>query len=408
MVKELFRISGSGEAGRLPKNGRLCKGRVFPMVRIPFAPKLPNDIVPIVMRQLPKSEICRVKRRASLSETVKVGNTITKPRFCNVRCANVTHTAAPLLTERGADDLPAQLRFNVLYTKANGRINSNDTLVVKPDVPEWLSGLPDGWTDHTKPCKLSGELGSFFAEKERRRSTCFSVFSGCGGLDLGLHKFLRTIAYCEWTPACQQLLRARMKDRLLDTADILPDIQKVTAKDFSACPDVVAGGFPCQDVCVAGNKAGVDGSRTILFKEVMRLLEELRQKFGRLPHTVFLENVANITSPNMKDVWQGVLSALQSLGYDARWVTVTCSEVKLPQTRARWLILATQPNAPVIGASNDPPMPPCRPMPAASRWLAPKSQHSEYVARLHMVGNILVPQQARFAWQLLQSMRSTS
>ena len=139
---------------------------------------------------------------------------------------------------------------------------------------------------------------------------------------------------------------------------------------------------------------------------VDRLLKELRGKFKTLPHTVFLENVANITSPSMQDVWRGVLSGLQGLGYEARWVTVACSEVKLPQTRARWLLLATQPSAPVICPSDDPELPPCRQMPAPSRWLAPKSQQKKFQPRLHMVGNVLCPQQARFAWQLLQSMRA--
>lgn len=397
-----------GAIERLPKDGRMANGQIFTVERprTASAHGLPSGVLPIVMRQLPKSEIARVKRRSSLSHTVKPSNTVKKQHFCNVRCASVTHTAAPLLTARGADDLPAQLRFNVAYVGAKGRINSNDTLVVKPDVPEWLAGLPDGWTDSKKPCVLNGDLGAFFAQKDRSRSTCFSVFSGCGGLDLGLHKFLRTVAYCEWTPACKELLRARMKDGLLDKADIFSDIQEVKAGDFSACPDVIAGGFPCQDVCVAGSKAGINGERTVLFREVIRLLRELRGKFRALPHTVFLENVANITSPNMQDVWRGVLSGLQSLGYEARWVTVACSEVKLPQTRARWLLLATQPGAPVIGASDDPELPACRQMPAASRWLAPKSQHKEFQPRLHMVGNILCPQQARFAWQLLQGMRA--
>lgn len=371
--------------------------------------KLPFE--KIVMRQLPAEQIKKAVRRNSLSSDLpKPGDRIVKNLFCNVRCANVTHTAAPLLTRRGADDLPAQLRFNEKYYKAKGKgkLESSDTLVVRPDVPEWLAGLPGGWTDPENPCKVTGPLQAFVTEKLPRRLRGFSVFSGCGGLDLGIHKWVRTIAYCEWNGECRQVLKKRMEDGLLDDAKILKDISSVKASDFKELPDVVLGGFPCQDVSLAGKKAGMDGGRTCLFQEVLRLIKELRKEFGKMPHTVFLENVAHITSDGMAGVWRGVLKGLQDLGYEGRWITITADEVGLPATRARWILLATQPDAPVIGADAMPDPTPTRPMPCPAKWLAPKERHQEFNARLKMVGNILVPQQARFAWQHLQAQRKAA
>ena len=384
----------------------MVRGCIFATKRTPLKARTE----PIVLQQLPQHMLDRAPKRKNISKVVPAGGRLVKLHFSNVRCAPVTHTAAPLLTVRGSSDLPAQLRFNVRCerSRAQGWINSEDTLVLKPDVPEWLAGLPQGWTDGSRPLAPQGsEMEAFIWDGNWQRPTCFSVFSGCGGLDLGLHQFLRTVAYCENEPACAQVLQARMMDGVLDTAPVLPDIQRVTAAHFEACPDVVAGGFPCQDVSVAGKRAGLEGTRTVLFAEIARILRELRVRFGCLPHTVFLENVGNITSPGNRDVWRAVLGPLGSLNYDARWATVSCEEVGLPMVRSRWLVLATLPDAPMPEARPVPAASPpaYQPMPEASRWFAEKGRHGEFEARLRMVGNILVPQQARFGWQLLQGMR---
>ena len=131
-------------------------------------------------------------------------------------------------------------------------------------------------------------MAAFMRDMEAERPTCFSTFTGCGGMDLGLHKYLRPVAYCEKEPACIEVLRARMAEGSLDEAKILTDICSVTADDFVDTPDAVTGGFPCIDVCVAGRKKGMIGSQTVLFKHIIRLLHGLSRKFGRPPTKAFL------------------------------------------------------------------------------------------------------------------------
>src|SRR5690606_12278219 len=94
--------------------------------------------------------------------------------------------------------------------------------------------------------------------------------------------------------------------------------------------DVICGGFPCQDISVAGTGAGLEGERSGLFFEIIRLVGEIR------PRLVFLENVPAITTRG------GVrgISAFASLRYDCRWTIVSAAEVGAPHLRRRWFLLA--------------------------------------------------------------------
>src|SRR3546814_12443944 len=84
--------------------------------------------------------------------------------------------------------------------------------------------------------------------------------------------------------------------------------------------DVIAGGFPCQDISIAGRGLGLSGERSGLFAEVARLVGELRPQF------VLLENVAELLSRGLGDV----LGALASLGYDAEWDCIPAAIIGPP------------------------------------------------------------------------------
>ena len=116
------------------------------------------------------------------------------------------------------------------------------------------------------------------------------LFAGIGGFTLGLEKAgFTTVAFCEIDSYAQKVLKKNWPG-----VPIYDDVRQITADRLISDGirvDVITGGFPCQDVSLAGAKGGMDGGRTRLFQEIMRLLKELRKRFGVLPHTVFLENV---------------------------------------------------------------------------------------------------------------------
>lgn len=169
------------------------------------------------------------------------------------------------------------------------------------------------------------------------------LFSGIGGLTLALEPWVTPVAYCENDKYCQSVLLSRMRTDNLPCVPIWDDIKTLSAHRLVAFPkiDIIYGGFPCQDISVAGNAKGLAGKRSGLFQEIVRLAEEIRPTF------VFLENVPAITSRGL-DV---VLSAFTQLRYDCRWTIVSAAEVGAPHLRKRWFLLAT--NADSFGVRHE-------------------------------------------------------
>ena len=155
------------------------------------------------------------------------------------------------------------------------------------------------------------------------------LFSGIGGIGLALAPWSRTVAYCEINKYAQSVLLARMAEGLLDNAPIWDDI---TTLEKSMLPpiDLVYGGFPCQDISVAGLGAGLEGKRSELFFEILRLAKEIKPSF------IFLENVPAITSRGGVEV----VSKITEMGYDCRWTCLSAAEVGANHKRERWFLLA--------------------------------------------------------------------
>src|SRR5688572_11338881 len=95
-----------------------------------------------------------------------------------------------------------------------------------------------------------------------------SLFAGIGGFDLGFERAgMKVVAHVERDPHCLRLLKARFPD-----AVALDDVCTAGAHNLPPC-DVLCGGWPCQDLSVAGLRAGlVNGSRSNLFYELTRLI----------------------------------------------------------------------------------------------------------------------------------------
>ncbi len=154
-----------------------------------------------------------------------------------------------------------------------------------------------------------------------------SLFSGAGGMDLGLDRAgITAVAHCEIDPKAQSVLRRHWPD-----VPVISDVREVTS-DVGRV-DLVHGGFPCQDISVAGNRKGLAGDRSGLWWEFHRILGELR------PRWCVIENVAGLLSSNRGGDLGAILGALGDLGYgyayrvlDARWFGV-------PQRRRRVFIV---------------------------------------------------------------------
>jgi DNA (cytosine-5)-methyltransferase 1 len=157
-----------------------------------------------------------------------------------------------------------------------------------------------------------------------------ALFAGAGGGILG-GKLLgwRTVCAVEWEqyPAC--VLAARQNDGLLPPFPIWDDVQTFDGKPWRGIVDVVSGGFPCQDISVAGRGGGITGSRSSMWKQMARIIGEVQPKY------CFVENSPMLTSRGLGVV----LGDLASLGFDAEWGVLSAADVGANHLRERiWIV----------------------------------------------------------------------
>ena len=160
-----------------------------------------------------------------------------------------------------------------------------------------------------------------------------ALFAGAGGGILG-GKLLgwRTVCAVEWEqyPAC--VLAARQNDGLLESFPIWDDVQTFDGTTWTGLVDVISGGFPCQDISAAGKGAGIDGERSGMWKEMARIIHEVRPKF------VFVENSPMLTRRGLGTV----LGDLAKFGFDAEWGVLGASDIGAKHHRKRIWIVARQ------------------------------------------------------------------
>jgi DNA (cytosine-5)-methyltransferase 1 len=170
-----------------------------------------------------------------------------------------------------------------------------------------------------------------------------ALFAGAGGGILGGHLLgWRTVCAVEWEQYPASVLCARQNDGLLPPFPIWDDVQTFDGKPWRGIVDVVSGGFPCQDLSAAGNGKGLDGERSGLWKEMGRIIGEVR------PRYVFVEN-----SPMLINNGLGrVLGDLSKLGFDAKWGIVGADFVGAPHRRERFWLVAYSRSIRSYGGSN--------------------------------------------------------
>lgn len=155
------------------------------------------------------------------------------------------------------------------------------------------------------------------------------LFSGIGGLSKALEPWVETVAYCERDEYAQSVLLSRMLSGDLDAAPIWDDVTTLRGADLPSI-DIIFGGFPCQDISVAGDGAGLAGARSGLFFEILRLVDECKPAF------VFLENVPAIRTRGLGTV----VAELAARRYDCRWHHLSAAQIGAPHIRDRWFLLS--------------------------------------------------------------------
>jgi len=178
-----------------------------------------------------------------------------------------------------------------------------------------------------------------------------SLFSGYGGLDLAVEKVTGATPawFVEWEKAPSQILEKRFPG--------VPNYGDITKVDFSEVEPVqiLTGGFPCQDLSLAGKRAGLkDGTRSGLWSEFHRAIQTMK------PELVVIENVRGILSATahgdmehcawcMGESGDGepvlralgaVLGDLADIGYDAKWTGIRAADAGAPHNRFRVFIIA--------------------------------------------------------------------
>lgn len=170
--------------------------------------------------------------------------------------------------------------------------------------------------------------------------TCLSLFSGIGGLDHGLARAgFRHLAFCESDAYRRDVLRARWPG-----VPVYDDVARIGRERTDPQPhtpwqqqpfgvDLLAGGTPCQDLSVAGRRAGLAGDRSGLFFEYARVVDLVR------PRWILWENVPGALSSQGGRDFGTVLGTLADIGYGVAWRVLDSRFFGVPQRRRRVFIL---------------------------------------------------------------------
>ena len=157
-----------------------------------------------------------------------------------------------------------------------------------------------------------------------------ALFAGSGGGILGGHLLgWRTVAAVEIEDYPRRVLLQRQADGFLPRFPIWDNICTFDGHPWRGKVNVISGGFPCQDISAAGKGAGIDGERSGMWREMARIIGEVRPQFA------FVENSPMLVSRGL----ERVISDLTAMGYDSRWGVVSAADVGANHKRERiWIV----------------------------------------------------------------------
>ena len=168
-----------------------------------------------------------------------------------------------------------------------------------------------------------------------------SLFSGVGGFDQGLEQAgMKTVFQCEIDPHCQQTLQYHWPD-----VPKWDDVSTLTGEHILNVVDgvdVVAWGSPCQDLSVAGKRKGLEGERSGLFHQGIRIIKELRElSNGKYPTWSIWENVVGALSSNTGSDFGQVLYEMDEAGACfSEWAVLDAQYFGVPQRRRRVFVIS--------------------------------------------------------------------
>ena len=221
--------------------------------------------------------------------------------------------------------------------------------------------------------------------------TIGSLFSGIGGLELGLERGLRNAKVAwqvEISSFCLQVLEKHWPH-----VQRFQDVRSVGKANLPPV-DILCGGFPCQDVSAAGKRAGLSGAKSGLWFEYWRIVDELRPRF------VVVENVTS-----GKKLWlPTVKEDLRSLGYGARAFALSASEVGAPHQRKRIFVVADAVRQGLEGVGVQGPARNCSAWPAEPDVPRVAYGVTNGVDRTIGLGNAVVPQCAEVIGRMISEM----
>ncbi len=157
------------------------------------------------------------------------------------------------------------------------------------------------------------------------------LFAGAGGgllADLILGH--EPVCAVEWDPYCCQVLRERASEGWFAGLQVWEgDVRLFPASEWKGRVDCISGGFPCQDISIVGKGKGIGGERSGLWKELARIICEIRPKY------TFVENVPMLTSRGLGTV----LGDLAEMGYGCSYGVISADDVGAPHRRERiWIV----------------------------------------------------------------------
>lgn len=190
------------------------------------------------------------------------------------------------------------------------------------------------WQELHYPTKLVEYL---HMKKTDKKYKIVSLFSGCGGLDLG---FIQEGFEIIWA---NDFFEDAVKtyEENIGKHIVLGDITKIKSSEIPNNFDILLGGFPCQGFSIANGKRGMHDERNFLYREMLRIIKDKKPKY------FVAENVKGILSIEKGKVIEMIIDDFRSIGYEVDYRLLKASEYGVPQHRERVIIIGNR-----VGAKN--------------------------------------------------------